>query len=257
MTTINSEVKNIWNTNAVFWDSKIGEGNDFHKLLIEPIQLKLLDIKKKDKVLDIACGNGQFSRKLNKLGAHVTAIDFSDKFIEIARLKSNKNIDYRILDITKIDELNSFNGYSFDSIVCTMALMDMENIEVLIKYLPKILKENGKLVFSVLHPCFNSGENILSHERDDLGGEVKNKYFVKIRNYLIEKSYLGIGIDGQPKPQYYFHRSISSLLKVFLKNGFYLDALEEPSFDNKENAENIFQNVFKNIPPVLICRLRK
>ena len=44
--TINNEVKNIWNTNAVFWDSKMGEGNDFHKSLIEPIQLNLLEIKR-------------------------------------------------------------------------------------------------------------------------------------------------------------------------------------------------------------------
>lgn len=255
--SINEEVKNIWNANAVFWDMKMGEGNDFHKLLIEPVQLNLLDVQKDDTVLDIACGNGQFSRKLNQLGANVVAIDLSDKFIEIARQKSEKSIDYRVIDAGKIDELKSLNGLLFDSIVCTMALMDMENIEVLIQYLPNILKEDGKIIFSVLHPCFNSGEIILSHDRDDLGGNVKDKYFVKIRNYLIEKSYIGIGMDGQPKPQYYFHRSISLLLNVFFKNGFYLDALEEPAFDKIENTDNLFLNVFKNIPPALICRLRK
>jgi len=99
--SINSDVKNIWNTNAIFWDSKMGEGNDFHKLLIEPAQLNLLEIRKDDKVLDVACGNGQFSRKLNLLGANVIAIDFSDKFIEIARKKSDKNINYRVIDVTK------------------------------------------------------------------------------------------------------------------------------------------------------------
>jgi len=61
---MNEEVRNIWNANAEFWDSKMGEGNDFHKMLIEPIQLKLLNIKAGDKILDIACGNGQFARKM-------------------------------------------------------------------------------------------------------------------------------------------------------------------------------------------------
>ena len=42
---MNEEVRNIWNANAEFWDSKMGEGNDFHKMLFEPIQLKLLNIK--------------------------------------------------------------------------------------------------------------------------------------------------------------------------------------------------------------------
>jgi len=250
------EVKNIWNANAEFWDSKMGEGNDFHKMLIEPTQLKLLNIKAGEKILDIACGNGQFARKMAGLEANVTAIDFSDKFIAIAKSKGNHNIKYQVIDATSENDLKKLTGNTFDSIVCTMALMDMENIEVLINHLPKILKRKGIFVFSILHPCFNSGETILAHERDDLGGEVKSKYYVKICDYLIEKSSLGIGIMGQPKSQYYFHRPVSTILKYFFESGFVLDAYEEPSFMNIENSNNIFDNVYKHIPPALICRLK-
>lgn len=252
----NLEVKGIWNANAEFWDLRMGEGNDFHKLLVEPTQLKLLNIKQSDKVLDIACGNGQFARKLSELGADVTAIDFADKFIEIAKSKSSPKIDYRVLNATSPDDLESLTGEKFDSIVCTMALMDMENIEVLITYLPKMLKKNGIFVFSILHPCFNSGENILAHERDDLDGEVKSKYFVKIRNYLLEKNYLGIGMIGQPESQYYFHRPVSKILGLLFEKGFLLDAYEEPAFEKIRDTGSIFDNVFNKIPPVLICRLR-
>jgi 2-polyprenyl-3-methyl-5-hydroxy-6-metoxy-1,4-benzoquinol methylase len=253
---MNEEVKNIWNTNAEFWDRRMGEGNDFHKILIEPIQLKLLDIQSGQKILDIACGNGQFARKMAELGADITAIDFSEKFIDIAKSKRSYNINYQVIDATSEIDLKRLAGNIFDSIVCTMALMDIENIEVLIKHLPGILKRDGKFVFSLLHPCFNSGENILVHERDDLGGEVKSRYFVKIYNYLIEKSSLGIGMIGQPKPQYYFHRPISTILRYFFENGFVLDAYEEPSFMNIVNSNSIFENVYKHIPPALICRLR-
>lgn len=37
---LNDEVKAIWNANAEFWDSKMGEGNAFHKTLIEPTIVK-------------------------------------------------------------------------------------------------------------------------------------------------------------------------------------------------------------------------
>lgn len=250
------EVRNIWNANAEFWDSKMGEGNDFHKILIEPTQLRLMNIKAGQKILDIACGNGQFARKMAELGANVTAIDFSDKFIAIAKSKGSHNIKYQVIDATSETDLKKLTGNTFDSIVCTMALMDMENIEGLINYLPKVLKKEGVFVFSILHPCFNSGENILAHERDDLGGEVKSKYYVKISNYLIEKRDLGIGMMGQPKPQYYFHRPVSTILKYFFESGFVLDAYEEPSFMNIENSNSIYENVYKHIPPALICRLR-
>jgi len=250
------EVKNIWNANAEFWDSKMGEGNDFHKMLIEPTQLKLLNIKAGEKILDIACGNGQFARKMAELGANVTAIDFSDNLIAIAKSKGNYNIKYHVIDATSKADLKKLTGNTFDSIVCTMALMDMENIEVLINHLPKILKKEGVFVFSILHPCFNSGENILAHERDDLSGEVKSKYYVKICNYLIEKRESGISMMGQPKPQYYFHRPVSTILKYFFESGFVLDTYEEPSFMNIEDSNSIYENVYKHIPPALICRLR-
>ena len=252
----NDAVKNIWNANAEFWDSKMGEGNDFHRILIEPTQLKLLNVKQGDRILDIACGNGQFARKMASLGAKVTAIDLSDKFIEIAKSKECQNIDYHVVDLANEDDLKKININPYDAVVCTMAIMDMEEIDTLISYLPKLLKPNAVFVFSILHPCFNSGETILAHEKNDQGGEVISNYFVKIRNYLIEKSYLGIGMIGQPKPQYYFHRPLNSLLSVFFSNGFILDAFEEPSFQNKENSTSIFENVFTNIPPALVCRLR-
>jgi hypothetical protein len=38
-------VKDIWNANAEYWDKRMGEGNLFHKNLIEPTQLRMLDIK--------------------------------------------------------------------------------------------------------------------------------------------------------------------------------------------------------------------
>jgi cyclopropane fatty-acyl-phospholipid synthase-like methyltransferase len=254
---LNDEVKAIWNINAAFWDGRMGEGNDFHKTLIEPTQLKLLDIKPGKHILDIACGNGQFARKMAGLGAKVTAIDFSAKFIRIARSKSSPDIDYRVVDVTSESDLNTLSGLTFDSIVCTMAMMDMENIEIMINHVHGMLKKDGKFVFSITHPCFNSGESVLVHERDDLGGEIKNRYYVKISNYLVEQSLLGIGMNGQPRPQYYFHRPVSTILKHCFNAGFVLDAFEEPSFANIENSGNIFDNVFQKIPAVLVCRLKQ
>jgi ubiquinone/menaquinone biosynthesis C-methylase UbiE len=191
-----------------------------------------------------------------EFGAKVTAIDFSENFIAIAKSKDSRNIEYKVMDATSETDLEKLNGNNFDSIVCTMALMDMEDIGPLINHFPRLLKKDGVFIFSTVHPCFNSGDNTLTHERCDLGGEVKDKYFVKISNYLIETKELGIGMLGQPKPQYYFHRPISTILRHLFENGFVLDAFEEPSFTSIENSNSIFDNIFKHTPPVLICRMR-
>jgi len=253
---MNEEVRNIWNANAGFWDNRMGEGNDFHRILIEPVQLRLLNIKTGDKILDIACGNGQFARKMHDVGAKIIAVDFSEKFITIARAKSSPDIEYRVLDATRADDFDTLPPQYFNAVVCTMALMDMSDIGILFGHLPKLLKPNGIFVFSILHPCFNSGETVLVNEQDEADGKINNRYAVKISNYLMEKSCLGIGMSGQPKPQYYFHRPLSVILKKLFENGFVLDALEEPSFSNPENRKSIYDNVFRYKPPALICRLR-
>ncbi len=251
---LNDEVRDIWNANADFWDGRMAEGNAFHKTLIEPTQLRLLDVKPGQRVLDVACGNGQFSRRMAGLGALVTAVDFSSRMIEIAKSKPSNNVAYLVVDAADKAELARLPS-DFDSIVCTMAMMDIERIDPLIAYSPRLLKRNGIFVFSVLHPCFHSGEHWIGHEQDDLGGELKDKYFVKVSNYLIESRLTGIAMVGQPKAQYYFHRPLSSIFGRFFKAGFVLDGLEEPSFKDLESAR-MFDNVFRNIPPALVCRMR-
>ena len=253
---MNDEVRNRWNANAEFWDSRMGEGNNFHRKLIEPTQLKLLNIVAGMKILDVACGNGQFARKMASLGARVTAVDFSEKFIAIAASKETKNVDYRVVDAASEADLDKLPAHNYDAVVCTMALMDMSDIGVFVRRAPRLLKRGGLFVFSVLHPCFNSGASTLVHEMDDLSGENENWYCVKVRDYLVETERLGIGMIGQPESQYYFHRPVSTLLQVFFNNGFVLDAFEEPSFKDIGDSERIFDNVYKNIPPALVCRLR-
>ena len=66
---LKQRVKEVWEQNADYWDRGMGEGNKFHKLLTEPAQLRLLNIRPGERILDIACGNGQFARKMADLGA--------------------------------------------------------------------------------------------------------------------------------------------------------------------------------------------
>ena len=42
VSALNDATRYAWNTNAEFWNERMGEGNDFHKMLVEPSQLRLL-----------------------------------------------------------------------------------------------------------------------------------------------------------------------------------------------------------------------
>ncbi len=259
MTKLNEEVRAIWDQNADFWDQRMGEGNVFHKLLIEPTQIEFLEITGGELILDAACGNGQFARKMADLHARVIAVDASERMIENAKARSAHHageIEYRVCDCTDKDRLLALGERRFDRVVCTMALMDMAEIEPLVSASAKLLKAGGLFVFSVLHPCFNSGMTKQGMERHDIGGELVEEYFVKVSRYSLPVTTKGLAMLGQPAPQFYFHRPLATLFSTFFSAGFVLDGLAEPSFGAAADHQKVFDMVFQEISPALVARFR-
>lgn len=79
------ESKKIWEENAQFWDNAMGdESNEFHREVVRPKVTELLSPNPADYILDIACGNGNYSSYLAQRGASVVAFDYSKKMIELA-----------------------------------------------------------------------------------------------------------------------------------------------------------------------------
>jgi 2-polyprenyl-3-methyl-5-hydroxy-6-metoxy-1,4-benzoquinol methylase len=257
---LSEETYQQWEKNASFWDEHMGEGNDFQNLLIGPTTERLLNIQMEESVLDIACGNGNFSRRLARLGARVVAFDQSHTFIERAISRTTEEIDrieYLVIDATEQEQLLSLGEARFDSAVCNMAIMDISDIEPLLNVLPHLLKPHGCIVFSVTHPCFNFNGISKIVEEKDLDGEMTYTYAVKVSEYITPTARMGIGVIGQPVPHYYFHRPLHVLLNSFFEVGFVLDRIEEPVFDLESNGHSPFSwNNFKEIPPVIIVRMR-
>ncbi len=258
---LSAEVQEIWNENAAFWDDTMGEGNDFQRLLIGPAQERLLAIQPGEWVLDIACGNGNFARRLAELGAQVVAFDFSATFIARAQARTTAHaecIEYRVLDAADRTGLLALGRRRFDVAVCTMALMDMAEIDPLLESLPFLLKPGGRFVFSIMHPCFNSlGARCRVVEEEDCEGELVTRYGLKISAYITPTTGKGLGIIGQPRPHHYFHRPLSLLFTHCFRAGFVLDGLEEPVFGLEAKGDRPFSwTNFKEIPPVLVARMR-
>lgn len=252
---INRESQAIWDQNAAEWDRKAGEdGLLMQRTLIAPATERLLNVQPGWHMLDIACGNGAFARRLAALGATVVATDFSAVFLEKARARTTEHadrIDYRHADATDEAALLAMgDAATFDAAVCTMGLMDMSTIEPLFRALATLLKPGGPFVFSVMHPCFNGDSTLVAE--DYYGRETLS---VKVHRYLSPVTTKGVGIASQPAQQYYFFRPLNVLLKAGFDVGFVLDGLEEPAFPPSDERRLNWVR-FTEIPPVLVARMR-
>ena len=59
-----------------------------------------LELSKKSKILDAACGKGRHSIEIEKLGYNVLGIDLSKNSIEIAKKNENNNLKFLVHDIS-------------------------------------------------------------------------------------------------------------------------------------------------------------
>jgi ubiquinone/menaquinone biosynthesis C-methylase UbiE len=255
------ENRRIWDANARWWDDQIGDGNDFQTLLIEPPSERLLDIHPGDRVLDVACGAGRFTRRLAALGARVVAFDYSTEFIARARERTDTDapIEYRVLDAANAEALVSLGAEHFDKAVCTMALMDMPEIGPLFAALARVLVPGGAFVFSVTHPCFHSAaiqRFAELHEGD--AGRHAIRSGVKVSSYLSPFARKTEGIIGQPAAQWFFHRPIVALFQSGFEAGFVVDGIEEPGFPKSSApaAAGVRWQDMPEIPPILVARMK-
>jgi len=257
----NLQAQQAWNTNAVFWDERMGDGNDFFTVLTWPAVEELLRPAAGEHILDIACGNGVTSRRLAQAGAIVTAFDFSDEMISLARKRGDDlSIEYRVADATDGRMLLECGVGRFDAAICNMALMDLADIGPLMKALGSLLRTDGRFVFSVMHPCFNNPATVQMGEVEDRAGTLVSTYSVKISRYLTPYTQVGLAMHGQPTPHPYFHRPLGALLGPGFEAGLVLDALVERAFP-PENAGGTtplsWNGRFSEIPPVLVGRMRQ
>ena len=100
-----------------------------------------LEIADGKKYLDVACGTGNYTIDLQKLGGRWFAFDVSVKMVEEARAKSDKLV-WHLADVEKLP----FENDVFDGAVCILAIHHFSCLEASLKEIGRILKINSPFV---------------------------------------------------------------------------------------------------------------
>ena len=78
--------KTDWSNVAEWYDRLVGDaGSEYHQHVVLPGVMRLLDLQPKQRIVDVACGQGVLCRLLRERGAEVTGIDAAEPLIKAAR----------------------------------------------------------------------------------------------------------------------------------------------------------------------------
>lgn len=244
----------LWDQASRWYDSLVGaEGTEFQKDIIMPGVFRLLQVGKKDRVLDLACGQGVFSRYLSSKGVNVEGLDSSEELLKFARSRSGPSVRYHVGDAS---DPKNFEEDRFDGIACLMAIQNIENLGMLFKSASRWLKPGKCFVVVMTHPCFRIPRQ--SHWGWD---EEKKLEYRRVDHYLTEANVpiLTPPFADSKSFTVTYHRPMQSYVSALAEAGLCVDAMEEWISNKKSQpgkrakAEN---RARKEIPLFLALRAR-
>ena len=219
-----------WGPVASWYDDHLEKNGDtYHEKVVYPNLLRILGDLQGKRVLDLACGQGQFSRYMRDKGAFVTGVDLGKELILLAEA-NNKSVkdtgSHKIVYFNgSADDLYMLKERSFDIVVCVLALQNIEKLQKTIEEVKRVLLPDGVFVFVLNHPSFRNPR--LSHWGYD---EKEDIQYRRIDQYISESH---VKIDMTPgsktdkKFTVSFHRPLQVYVKALSKYGFCITRLEE------------------------------
>lgn len=215
-----------WDGVAKWYDNHLEKtGDTYHEKVVHPNFLRMLgDIKGKH-IVDLACGQGLFSRMLADKGAHVVGVDLGKELIALAE-KKNEGYAFKIHYYTSSsDDLYMVKDGTQDVVVCVLALQNIEKLQATLSEVSRVLKKGGTFMAVLNHPAFRV-------PRESAWGydEAEKTQYRRVDAYLSESK---IKIDMTPgalKDKRFtisFHRPLQVYMKALSKYGFAITRLEE------------------------------
>jgi ubiquinone/menaquinone biosynthesis C-methylase UbiE len=222
-------MKTDWDNVASWYDTHLEGADTYQAKVITPNLLRMLAVKKGETVLDLACGQGYFSRLIAATGAQVTGLDLSKDLIAMAKEKS-PTIFYSVAS----SESTGLKKESVDSVVTVLAFENIKKIDETVAEIQRVLKKEGRFILVMLHPAFRIPQHA------DWGFDTKKELqYRRVDKYLSE---IKVDIElnphkgGKGVTSTTFHRPLQWYMKIFKKHDLAVTSMEEWISHKKSGA---------------------
>jgi SAM-dependent methyltransferase len=210
-----------------WYDTLVGQsGHYYHEHVILPKVGEWLKKWEVKSLLDLACGQGVLEKNIPK-GMKYIGVDIAPTLIKLAQKGAAvPSHQFFVADITRPLRLPE---KEFDAATLILAVQDLKDAKGAFQNGAKFLKEGGRLLIVMNHPCFRIPR------QSGWGVEQEKKLqFRKLNCYL---SHLDVPIQTRPSHQQkspqvtHHHRPLSYYSQALFETQFVIEKIEEWTSD--------------------------
>ncbi len=211
-----------WGSVASWYDEYLADEDSYQQQVILPNLMRIVDPKRDQRILDLACGQGFFTAHFAASGAEIVGVDISAELIQTAKKKIR--VPNVVFEVSSANKLGFLKDASFDTVVSVLATQNIKELDETFAECQRVLKPGGRIILVLNHPTFR-----VPQASDWSFDESKKRQGRVVYKYLSESS---AKIDMHPGSQkktytYSFHRPLQVFVKWLTKRGFAVTRLEE------------------------------
>lgn len=219
-----------------------------------PAMVKSVGKIEEQTILDYGCGNGRFSRKIEKMKAgKVIGVDKEQSMIDLAQ-KSNPDsqVEYHS---NPDNSLSFLSENSVDKVMANLVFMmspTKQEMRRAFQEIQRVLKRGGLFVYLVTHSAF------IERGAPDYRNEFSEPfdYFAEERPY----QFILMDSNGQEINEkfYDYHYTLSTYINMAIESGFTIVSVEEVGYRDPDvaNKNNVPQE-FRRFPQSFIVTAKK
>ena len=185
------------------------------------------------KILDLGCGAGYWTKRINNNIAKTIGVDVSDEFLNKAR-KDYPEIEFYKMDFHKLD----FKNKTFDCVYADNVLEHSPNPQEVLKEIYRVLANKGLLVALIppdaRNPQYSGLDHVWKTDKDEIEERLKEAGFSNIQ---IED----IDIVKKFKMSFYRASNNSMLIVTVWK--------WENGYNEEERSKDIMKFVYNSLSP--------
>lgn len=217
------EDKTSWGQVASWYGKHLREEDTYHGEVVFPGVLRMLQLEKGERVLDVACGEGSFAAYVAGAGCTYLGVDVAAALLQQARKKNIRGAEFVAGNAKEL--VRTTSPKTFDAATCILALQNIDDLPSVLAGVARAVRKGGRLVVVLTHPAFRVPR------QSGWGFDDKRSLQYRRVDAYLSRNEVQVMLNPSKGMRsvktYTYHRPLQDYVEALAAVGLVVDGLEE------------------------------